>query len=126
MRSAMNSILVLLLLSAPGIAQSEATRPSLKARDTPAGATANIPSEATVDSFLQQTFGWQKDLTWKIASIKPSLASGLSEVTVFLATPQGQQLSKFYVSPDGGHALVGDIIPYGQRPFEAAKKPLEE
>lgn len=89
-------------------------------------ATANLPSDATVDSFLQQQFGYEKDLTWKINSIKPSVIPGLAEVTVMLAGQQGQQLSRFYVSSDGEHALVGDIIPFGARPFDPVKKILDK
>jgi protein-disulfide isomerase len=90
----------------------------------PAGASADgLPSEATVDSFLQQTFGYQADLSWKIASIKPSVG-GLAEVNVVLASPQGQQLSRFYVTSDGRHALTGDIIPFGAKPFDPVKDQL--
>ena len=128
MRSFLNSILILTLLSAPTSAQTAANRPTLRERDkAPATApAASLPSEATVDSFLQQTFGYEKDLTWKISSIKPATVPGLAEVTVVLASPQGQQLSRFYVGSDGQHALVGDIIPFGARPFDPAKKILEK
>jgi len=87
-------------------------------------ASANLPSEATVDSFLHQQFGYQEGLTWKISSIKPSPIVGLAEVTVILASDQGQQLTRFYVAPDGQQALVGDIIPFGAKPFDPAKKTL--
>jgi protein-disulfide isomerase len=129
MRSSLNSILIVILLSALSVGQqTPATKPSLRERDKPAGPApaAGLPSEATVDSFMQQTFGWEKDVTWKISSIKPASVYGLAEVTVVLATPQGQQLSKFYVSADGEHALVGDIIPFGARPFDPAKRALEK
>jgi protein-disulfide isomerase len=65
-------------------------------------------------------------MSWKISSIKPSTIEGLAEVTVVLASQQGQQLSRFYVSPDGQHALVGDIIPFGAKPFDPAKNALEK
>ena len=128
MRSFLNSILILVLLSALGAAQTTAPKPSLVTRPKPAASAtaASLPSEATVDSFLQQTFGYEKDLTWKISSIKPAPVPGLAEVTVVLASPQGQQLSKFFVSADGEHALVGDIIPFGARPFDPAKNALEK
>src|SRR5512141_363825 len=89
-------------------------------------ATPDLPSEATVDSFLQQQFGYQSDMTWKIASIKPSPIEGLAEVNVVLANKQGQQMSRFYVAPDGKHALVGEVIPFGAKPFEPAKNALEK
>ncbi|HTT24814.1 MAG TPA: thioredoxin domain-containing protein [Candidatus Sulfotelmatobacter sp.] len=88
-------------------------------------ATADLPSEATVESFLHEQFGYQPDMTWKIASIRPSPIEGLAEVTVLLANQQGQQLSHFYVGRDGEHALVGDMIPFGAKPFDPARKALE-
>jgi protein-disulfide isomerase len=50
----------------------------------------------------------------------------LAQVDVILASPQGQQLSRFYVTPDGEHAVVGDIIPFGPKPYDPAKKMLEK
>ena len=106
------------------LAQNPApTKPTLTTRPT---ANTNLPSEATVDAFLHQQFGYQADLTWKIASIKPSIIPGLAEVNVVLASPQGQQLTRFYVSPDGEHALVGEVIPFGARPFDPVKNVLDK
>ena len=102
-----------------------APKPSSAAK--PAAATSDhLPSEATVDAFLHQQFGYGSDVTWKIASIKPSPIAGLAEITVVLANPQGQQLTRFYVAPDGEHALVGEIIPFGAKPFDPVKKILEK
>jgi protein-disulfide isomerase len=85
-----------------------------------------LPSEATVDSFLHATFGYDPQLTWKISSIVPAPVPGLAEVSVILANPQGQQLSRFFVTADGAHALTGDIIPFGAQPFAPARKALEK
>lgn len=127
MRAFLNSIFLLLLTGGLAAAQ---TTPAQPAPSKPAAklgthASADLPSEATVDSFLQQQFGYEKDLTWKISGIRPSGVAGLAEVTVVLANQQGQQLTRFYVSPDGEHALVGEIIPFGAKPFDPAKKLLE-
>jgi protein-disulfide isomerase len=86
----------------------------------------DLPSETTVDAFLHQQFGYQPDVTWKIASIKPSVIPGLAEVSVVLANGQGQQMTHFFVGPDGAHALVGEVIPFGPRPFEPMRKILEK
>jgi protein-disulfide isomerase len=120
MRSFLNSFFILLL--AGGLAAAQTTTQPVPAKD----GTGNLPTEATVDSFLHQQFGYQSDLTWKISSIRPSQVPELAEVTVVLASPQGQQLTKFYVSPDGKHALVGEIIPFGAKPFEPAKQLLDK
>lgn len=89
------------------------------------GAAVNLPSEATVDSFLQATFGYDAKVRWKVSSIKPSPVPRLAQVDVTLTSPQGQQVSRFYITADGEHAVVGDIIPFGARPFDPARKTLE-
>jgi protein-disulfide isomerase len=86
----------------------------------------NLPTEETVNSFMQQTFGYDPSVTWKIASIKPSLAAGMSEVVVIVGNSQGQQVTTFYVTGDGKHALVGDMIPFGARPYQETRDTLEK
>ncbi|HVN19016.1 MAG TPA: thioredoxin domain-containing protein [Dongiaceae bacterium] len=127
MRVLLNRISALLLLTASfALGQTEGSKPAKPAEKGGTHASADLPSEATVESFLHEQFGYQSDLSWKIASIKPSPIDGLAEVNVVLANSQGQQLSKFYVAPDGQHALVGEIIPFGARPFDPAKEALEK
>ena len=124
MRRSIETVLVLLLTCGLGAAQSstkakagdKAAAPSM---NSPA---VNLPSEATVDSFMQQTFGYEPGVTWKVSSIKPAPVPGLAQVDVVLASPQGQQASRFYVTADGEHAVVGEIIPFGAKPFERVNK----
>ena len=87
---------------------------------------AKLPSEDVVKAFLQQTFGYDSSLSWNITSIKPSEAEGLAEVDVAISTPQGSQGEKFYVSPDGKHAVVGEILPFGAHPYEEARRTLQK
>ncbi len=123
MRSFLKSFSIIVLAGSLAAAQSSAAKPAGK----PAAADSTVlPSEATVDSFMHQQFGYESDLSWKISSIRPSAVAGLAEVTVVLANPQGQQLTRFYVAPDGQHALVGEIIPFGARPFDPAKSILDK
>jgi protein-disulfide isomerase len=98
---------------------------------TPAKSESNkgstvLPSEDVVNAFMEQMFGYDSSLSWKIANIKPSEAEGLAEVDVTIQGPQGGQGQKFYVSPDGRHAVIGQILPFGAHPFEAARKDLEK
>ena len=124
MRSLIKSFFILLLTYSVAAAQSSSPA---KPADKPASApAANLPSEATVDAFMQQTFGYEAQMSWRISSIRPAQAPGLAEVDVVLASPQGQQLSRFYVTADGEHAVVGEIIPFGAKPFDPVKKILEK
>jgi len=86
--------------------------------------TANLPSEDTVNGFMQQTFGYDSTITWKIVSIKPSEAEGLAEVVLVITSPKGQQGTTLYVTPDGKHALTGDILPFGAKPYASAQEAL--
>jgi len=85
-----------------------------------------LPSEETVNTFMQATFGFDSSLTWKILTIKPSEAEGLAEVDVVVTGSQGPQEQKFYVTPDGKHAVVGDIMPFGSHPYSEFQKTLEK
>src|ERR1700691_4758280 len=124
MRSSLIPIFIFLLMCSLGAAQTPiAAKSASGAASAPA---VNLPSEATVDSFLQQTFGYEAQVSWKISSIKPAPVPGLAQVDVILASPQGQQISRFYVTADGEHAVVGDIIPFGARPFAHTRGLLEK
>jgi protein-disulfide isomerase len=122
MRTSINLIVILVLACSLSAAQSSS--PARPADKTASGAAVALPSEATVDGFMQQTFGYEAQVSWKISSIKPAPVPGLAEVDVIIASPQGQQLSRFYVTSDGEHAVVGEIIPFGPKPFDPAKKML--
>jgi protein-disulfide isomerase len=126
MRNFLPLLLVVMAVGLAGAQSDQATKSAKPAEKPGTHASADLPSEATVNSFLEQMFGYQADTTWKIAGIKPSEIPGLSEVVVVLANQQGQQLSHFYVAADGQHALAGDVIPFGAKPFDPAKKTLEK
>src|SRR5215471_15327065 len=124
-------VTLVLLLTALDFAQDKPAKPK---ENSVAGArTANtaqpsapLPSEETLSAFMQQMFGYDSNITWKISAIKPSESDGLAEVDLLLANPQGQQAATIYVTPDGKHALLGEIIPFGAHPFAPAAQKLKE
>ncbi|HZQ18482.1 MAG TPA: thioredoxin domain-containing protein [Terriglobales bacterium] len=118
-------VLCILALSLFASAQQKSTKPKPSSQ-LGTHSTPNLPSEDEVNAFLHATFGYDPQLTWKIAGIKPSEAEGLSEVNVQISGPQGQGEQKFFVSEDGKHAVVGDIIPFGAHPFERARQILDK
>ena len=127
-----STVIMLLVLSMFAVAQQKPASKSTKggagkpATQLGTHASANLPSEDDVNAFLRDTFGYDPQLTWKIASIKPSKAEGLAEVNVQISGPQGQGSQKFFVSEDGKHAVVGDIIPFGKHPFEETRQELQK
>ena len=124
-----NSLLIAFLVLAGTFAMAQ-QKPAAKTKSAlaakPAADSGRLPTEAEVDAFMKATFGYDAQLTWKIVSIKPSEAEGLAEVTVEISGPQGQGGQKFFVSQDGKHAVVGEIIPVGAHPFEQTRRTLEK
>jgi protein-disulfide isomerase len=123
MRSLLCCSVILLLISFAAAQQKS----SPKAKDVPPPVpsfSTRLPSEETVNAFMKQMFGYDPSVSWKIAAIRPSEAEGLTEVLVVLSNSQGQQNSRLYVTSDGGHAVIGDIIPFGAHPFTPAQEAL--
>jgi protein-disulfide isomerase len=89
-------------------------------------ALENLPTEDEVNAFLHAQVGFDPQTNWKILSIKPSKAAGLSEVNVQISSPQGQSQQTFFVSADGKHAVFGDIVAFGKHPFEETRLELEK
>jgi protein-disulfide isomerase len=120
-----------LLLCGIAVAQTPADRPPkpvakpVAAAAAAGGATA-LPTEETVNAFLFQTFGYDPTITWKVSEIRPSEVPGLADVTVVITNSQGANTNKLLVSADGKHAIAGDILPFGAKPYEDARVKLEK
>ncbi len=101
-------------------------------KSAPAGAqsssvkSGNLPSEQTVSDFLRHTFGYEPNLKFKVAEIKPAADPSLAEVTVVLNTPEGQQVMKLFITPNQKYALNGDFVPFGADPYAPARETLKQ
>jgi protein-disulfide isomerase len=122
MRRFAYSCWLVLLLASLGLGQQKP-----KAKDplppVPSFST-RLPTEETVNAFMKQMFGYDPSVSWKVVSIRPAVAQGIAEVMVLVSNPQGQQNNRLYVTSDGKHALVGDIIPFGSNPFDETRAEL--
>jgi len=121
--------LVLALLLVGSLAAQQKTKPGeapAAAKSSGTATAAELPSEETVNTFLKHMFGYDTSISWKIVDIRPASAQSLAQVNVLLSNPQGQQLTSLYVTPDGTHALVGDLIPFGADPFAPAREKLQK
>ncbi len=129
----LKNVVVCFCLAAVAVGQikpsrpAKTTRPAAKAAaPTPAVPATALPSEDAVNSFMYQMVGYSPTATWKVADIRPTEVTGLAEVSVIITDQQGSNLNKFYVSSDGKHAITGDIIPFGPKPFEEDHLKLEK
>src|SRR6266446_9816707 len=118
--------LIVLLLASLLSAQQKTPPDTKKAAPPEPTFSARLPTEETVNAFMQQMFGHDSSVSWKVLEIKPAEAEGLAEVTVTVSNAQGKQNQKLYVTADGHHAVVGDIIPFGAHPFDAARETLQK
>jgi protein-disulfide isomerase len=117
----------LILVAAFGWAQ--ATRKSdtpktapTKPQKTNDPAIAELPTQATVDSFMKHMFSYDSNIQWQVLSIKPAVAPHVAEVIVALKNPEGQQTMRFFVTADQNWAVVGDLMPFGADPFAPANR----
>lgn len=108
-------------------AAKPATKPATTATKPAPAAKAGLPTEATVDSFIRHYFGYNEGTTWHIDGIAASDMPGLAEVLISFSTG-GQQVQRmrFFVTPDGKHAIVGDDIPFGADPFADTRRVLQQ
>jgi protein-disulfide isomerase len=121
---------ILLLSGITAIAQTQPTlqsRPAAKAAASASSASeaTGLPSEDTVNSFLMQMFGYDPTITWKVNDIRPSEVPGLAEVLVVITNAQGSNPNRLLVSSDGKHAITGDVLPFGAKPFDDTRVKLE-
>ena len=129
MTSMHRSLLAALMLSGLAIAQTQpphAKSTAVSAVSPLAERTTALPTEDTVNSFLFQMFGYDPTITWKVNEIRPSEVPGLAEVQVVITNSQGSNPNRLLVSADGKHAIAGDILPFGAKPFDDARAKLEK
>lgn len=91
--------------------------------------TAESPTTAEVNAFLKQVWGYDTNRLWSVAAIQKTAAPGVARVVVY-ATDKTQSgkvsQSDFFITPDGKHAIAGDVVDFGPTPFAARRALLQE
>ena len=96
------------------------------AKQSSASATktdTRLPSEQTVNEFMRRMFGYDSTIRWKVLQINPTEVSNVAQVTVSINDQQRPWI--IYTAPDGQHAFVGELIPFGSDPFSVARNEME-
>ena len=83
--------------------------------------TTELPSKATVESFLKHWFGYDPSISPEVADISPSPIPGMAQVLVSLGTGNDRKNMLLYITPDQHHAIVGEVLPFGADPFAAGR-----
>ncbi|MGZ4819547.1 MAG: thioredoxin domain-containing protein [Terriglobales bacterium] len=104
-----------------------AQEPAKPKPTTPGGAQKTaataLPPKAIVDTFLRQMFGFEPDVTWTLANIKPSDAAGIAEIDVNMKSAKNNGERKLYVLRGHKQAVAGNMVAFpgeGERPSDAA------
>jgi protein-disulfide isomerase len=91
--------------------------------------TAASPNVDTVNAFLKALWGYDANRIWRVEAIQKTAAPDVSKVVVFVSDKAANakvQPTAFFVTPDGKHAIAGDVvIPFGATPFADLRKMLE-
>ena len=88
------------------------------------GEPGKQPTEQQINRFVRQMTSNNPTISWTVAQNQPNAVSGLTEVTVLLTTAEGRGTQRFWVTPDGTHALVGELLPFAADPYAAARTAL--
>jgi protein-disulfide isomerase len=95
----------------------------------PKNFTADSPSPAVVNSFLQAIWGYDQNRIWSVAAVLKTAAPGVSKVVVFVGDklqPNKHTQTAFFITPDGKHAISDNVITFGAKPFAEARLLLED
>jgi protein-disulfide isomerase len=91
--------------------------------------TAASPTVDTVNAFLKALWGYDPNRIWRVEAIQVTPAPNVSKVVVFVSdkAPNSKvQPTAFFVTPDGKHAVAGDVVvPFGATPFADLRKVLQ-
>ncbi len=109
-------------------APAKKTATAAPTASTPAATSTSstAPTPEVVEAFLKRLFGSNENLAFRVSSIAPTPAEGISEATAVVSTPQGQQVIRFFITGDGQHAIMGEMMPFGVDPFAADRATLKK
>jgi protein-disulfide isomerase len=100
-------------------------KPETKAQPASAAAT-ELPSKATVESFLKHWFGYDPSIAPEVTDISPSPIPGMAQVLVSLGSANDRKNMLLYITPDQHHAIVGEVLPFGADPFAPARESIAQ
>lgn len=72
---------------------------------------------------MRYMFGQDPNIQWQVLDISASEIPNVAQVIVSVGAQQPP--IRLYVTPDGEHAIVGEVIPFGADPFAPARHKLE-
>ena len=87
------------------------------------------PTVETVNSFLHALWGYDENREWSVSAIEPTMAPGVVQVHVFVSEktqPGRLAQTTLFITPDGKHAIAGDVVNFGAKPFAETRAILQQ
>jgi protein-disulfide isomerase len=95
----------------------------------PADFTADSPTKAQVESFLQASWGYDPNRVYQVARIAKTVVPGISTVVVLVGEKGDSKTGalQFLALPDGIHIIANnEILPFGDHPYSGNRTTLLE
>lgn len=96
-------------------------------KPSPSDFTATSPTADQVNAFLKATWGYDQNRLFQVQRILKTVVPGISNVIVLVGQRGNAQISalQFFTTPDGKHLITGgEILPFGDRPYDANRAAL--
>ncbi|HVP43431.1 MAG TPA: thioredoxin domain-containing protein [Terriglobales bacterium] len=73
---------------------------------------------------MRHMVGYDPNVKWSVISIAESEVPGMALVVMRVGEGEGR-LTQLYVSADGRHAIIGEMVPFGADPFADSRERLQ-
>ncbi len=91
--------------------------------------TIATPKVETVNSFLNQVWGYDSSRLWRVMAIQPTQAPGVTKVIVYITSkdPNAKpQAIVLYITPDGKHIIDGpSLVSFSATPYAETRDLLK-
>jgi protein-disulfide isomerase len=96
----------------------------------PSNFTAVSPTKDTVNTFLQDQWGYDENRIWQVQAILKTAVDGISKVVIFVGDKTGKikpTAIGFFVLQDGKHIIADDqIISFGDHPYADYRASIQQ
>lgn len=116
-------------------ASAQSTKPTSTAKPAaktaPSAAPAAAPSEEPLptteqlQAYFKRVFGYDQNLTFQVARVEPARMPHMADATVVVTTPEGRQITHWYVSSDQKWIITGESFAYGTDPYAQNRELLD-
>ena len=108
-------------------AQSATVAPPVFPKAEPSDFTADSPTKAQVDAFLQASWGYDTNRVYQVQRITKTVVPGITNVVVLVGEKGRKETGalQFFALADGKHIITSnEILPFGDHPYAENRETL--